>query len=143
MIRRAFMKMGLLSAASVPLMGKTIFPAISTVAEGEDSGMNCIGLLGGTSWHSTIDYYRYINQMVNDVKGERVNPPLLLDNLNQRQINDLQDSGKWDAIADIYTNAGTVLAKAGAKALVLCANTAHAVYDKIYNRLPVPILHIA
>src|SRR3954471_16634616 len=121
MLRRAFMKIGLLSAVSVPLMGKSFNPDVSDVAEGGDASMRCIGLLGGTSWHSTIDYYRYINQMVNDVKGDRINPPMLLYNLNQRQINDLQDSNKWDAIADIYTNSGTVLAEAGAKALVLCA----------------------
>ena len=83
--------------------------------------MKRLGLIGGTSWHSTVDYYRYINQMVNDIKGDRINPPLLIFNLNQYRINELQAQNKWDEIADIYTEAANDLINAGAKGFVLCS----------------------
>ena len=43
--------------------------------------MRKVGLIGGTSWHSTIEYYKDINQRVNHIKGNRVNPPLLVYNV--------------------------------------------------------------
>ena len=42
------------------------------------SHMKMIGLIGGTSWYSTVDYYRYINEAVNDAYGNNTNPPLIL-----------------------------------------------------------------
>ena len=33
--------------------------------------MNTIGLIGGTSWHSTIVYYRLINEMVSEAHNKR------------------------------------------------------------------------
>ena len=56
-------------------------------------------MIGGTSWHSTIDYYRYINEMVNDRLGAPpVNPPLLLYSLNV----DLMRRNDWDEINQAY-----------------------------------------
>jgi hypothetical protein len=39
------------------------------------SDMKMLGLVGGTSWYSTVDYYRYINQAINDAYGDNTNPP--------------------------------------------------------------------
>ncbi|RKM86797.1 aspartate racemase, partial [Flavobacteriaceae bacterium AU392] len=44
--------------------------------------MRSLGLIGGTSWHSTIEYYRNINQLVNDYFGDNTNPPLIIYTLN-------------------------------------------------------------
>ena len=44
--------------------------------------MKLIGLIGGTSYHSTIVYYRMINELVGKKIGEQGNPPLLLYSLN-------------------------------------------------------------
>jgi hypothetical protein len=54
------------------------------------ANMKELGLIGGTSWHSTLEYYRYINQEVNDLYGSNTNPPLVLYNLNQNEIHALQ-----------------------------------------------------
>ncbi|MGH9644097.1 MAG: aspartate/glutamate racemase family protein [Terriglobales bacterium] len=105
--------------------------------------MRALGLIGGTSWHSTVEYYRYINQAVNNVHGDNTNPPLILYNLNQQQMHALQLEDRWDKIADILTDAVRRLEAAGAGAVMLCANTPHKVYPEVARRSNVPILHIA
>ena len=92
------------------------------------ANMKVLGLVGGTSWHSTVEYYRYINQEVNDLYGSNTNPPLVLYNLNQNEIHALQLSGRWDRITDILSEAAMKLRAAGAQAVMFCANTPHKVY---------------
>ena len=107
------------------------------------ANMKVLGLVGGTSWHSTVEYYRYINQEVNDLYGSNTNPPLVLYNLNQNEIHALQLSGRWDQITDIYSDAAKKLRAAGAQAVMFCANTPHKVYADVSRRTGIPILHIA
>lgn len=105
--------------------------------------MKTLGLVGGTSWHSTVEYYQYINQAVNDIYGDNTNPPLVIDNLDQQRINALQSQNRWNDIAGILSGAGLKLRGAGAQALILCSNTAHKVYSQVCNAVGIPVLHIA
>ncbi len=105
--------------------------------------MKVLGLLGGTSWHSTVEYYQYINQAINDVYGDNTNPPLILYNLNQQHINALQKVDRWDEIAGILSETALKLRKAGAEAIMFCANTPHKVYFQVSRKTGMPILHIA
>ena len=105
--------------------------------------MKPLGLIGGTSWYSTVDYYRDINQAVNDAYGNNTNPPLVLYNLNQQRTHELQVAGRWDEIADIFANAAARLEAAGAEGILFCANTPHKVYAQVARRTKLPILHIA
>jgi len=105
--------------------------------------MRALGLIGGTSWHSTIEYYRYINQYVNSHFGDNTNPPLLVYTLNQSLIHQYQIESNWDGIAELILKAGWSLEKAGAEMLMFCANTPHKVYDQVKQKIDIPILHIA
>ncbi|MEO9513500.1 MAG: amino acid racemase [Flavobacteriaceae bacterium] len=105
--------------------------------------MNVLGLIGGTSWHSTIDYYSRINQSINDHFGNNTNPPLLVYTLNQAEVHRFQKENKWDSIAHMLVNAGINLSKAGANAVLFCANTPHRVFDSVQKKLDFPVLHIA
>jgi aspartate racemase len=67
-----------LSAQSAPGNKSTQLPLASD--------MKTLGLVGGTSWYSTVDYYRYINKAVNDAYGDNTNPPLIIFNLNQQRF---------------------------------------------------------
>jgi aspartate racemase len=107
------------------------------------ANMKILGLVGGTSWHSTVEYYRYINQEVNDLYGSNTNPPLVLYNLNQHEIHALQLSGRWDQITDMLSEAAMKLRAAGAQAVMFCANTPHKVYADVSRKTGIPILHIA
>ena len=104
--------------------------------------MRTVGLIGGTSWHSTIEYYKYINQHVNDHFGDNTNPPLLVFTLNQSLVHKLQEDARWDEIAQIMIDAARRLEKAGAEQLMFCANTPHKVYDVVAQQIGTPILHI-
>ncbi len=102
--------------------------------------MKTLGLIGGTSWHSTIDYYRYINQLVNERLGNPpVNPPLLLYSLNV----DLMRRNNWDEINQTCLETALTLQNAGAEGILICANTPHKVCPFVEPKLDIPILHIA
>ena len=105
--------------------------------------MRRLGLIGGTSWHSTIQYYRIINQAVNDHFGNNTNPPLLLANLNQAHVHRLQIENNWQGVADLIIDAAKRIQTAGAEAIVFCANTPHKCYDVVSQAIEIPILHIA
>ena len=105
--------------------------------------MKTLGLIGGTSWRSTIEYYKYINQEVNDFFGDNTNPPLLLYTLNQSAIHKYQTENNWEAIAELILKAANSLIAAGAEQLMLCANTPHKVYPIVLQEINIPILHIA
>ena len=105
--------------------------------------MKTLGLVGGTSWHSTIEYYRSINQSVNDHFGNNTNPPLLLWNMNQALVHRFQVEDDWDSVADLVIDGARRLEKSGAEAIMLCANTPHKICDKVESQLSIPLLHIA
>jgi aspartate racemase len=106
------------------------------------SELKMLGLIGGTAWYSTVDYYRYINEAVNDAYGNNTNPPLLLYNMNNAKIQELQAKGQWDEIASLFSQAAARLRAGGAQAILFCANTSHKVYPQVARTLDVPILHI-
>lgn len=101
--------------------------------------MKKIGLIGGTSWHSTIIYYRLINEMVGEKIGTRANPELLMYSLNV----ELMREHNVEKINTKYLGIAQTLQTAGAKALLICANTPHMVYDFVQPKIEIPILHIA
>jgi len=101
--------------------------------------MKRIGLIGGISWISTIDYYRFINEDVHS----RLGGLNYADHLSIYSINfgDIQDRG-WEHSYDRLLEAGDSLKKGGADALVFCANTAHMFALQIQNSLHLPVIHI-
>ena len=101
--------------------------------------MRTLGLIGGTSWHSTIVYYRLINEMAGKRTGTHANPPLILYSLNVM----LMREHDVDKIKTTYLHIARKLEIAGARAIVICANTPHLVYDYVHDKISIPILHIA
>lgn len=108
-----------------------------------NNDMRLLGLIGGTSWHSTIEYYRFINESVNEHFGNNTNPPLMVYTMDQAQVHKYQLENNWEGIADMLIEGGTRLQMAGAEQLMFCANTPHKVYDLVEKQLSTPILHIA
>jgi len=102
--------------------------------------MKTLGMIGGTSWHSTIDYYRYINQLVGErLNSSMVNPPLLIYSLNI----ELMRRNNWDEINQAYLDISLTLQNAGAEAILICANTPHKVCPFVEPKIDIPIIHIA
>ena len=105
--------------------------------------MRTLGLIGGTSWHSTIQYYRNINQLVNDHFGNNTNPPLILFNQNQALIHELQTKNEWSKIASLFIASAQRIEQSGASALLFCANTPHKIFDEVEASINIPIIHIS
>lgn len=100
--------------------------------------MKKVGLIGGISWVSTMDYYKFINEGVNAKLGGLNFAELLIYSLN---FGDIQEKS-WDNSFDILLNACERMKKAGAESIVLCANTAHLFADDLQKKLDLPVINI-
>lgn len=101
--------------------------------------MKTLGLIGGTSWHSTIVYYRLINELAGGKIGSQGNPPIIIHSINI----ELMREQNVDKINAKYLKVSQKLENAGTEAIVICANTPHMVYDFVQPKITIPILHIA
>jgi aspartate racemase len=100
--------------------------------------MKKIGLVGGISWTSTIDYYKYINEGVNQKLGGLNFAECVLYSINFGDIY----TASWDNAFKLLLNACENLKKTGIEGIVLCANTAHLYADKIQEAIKLPVIHI-
>src|SRR5688572_7564090 len=105
--------------------------------------MKTIGLVGGTTWYSSQDYYRYINQMVNEHLGGDESARIVLNSVNYGEIKKLTLDNEWKKIAQIMSVAARRTQDAGADCILLCANTMHNVAEEVENALTIPMIHIA
>lgn len=105
--------------------------------------MRTIGLLGGMSWESSMEWYRMANERVRDERGGFHSAPVLLDSLDFAEIEALQTAGDWDTAGTVLAAHAKGLEAAGAGLVVLCTNTMHVVADRILESISVPFLHIA
>ena len=100
--------------------------------------MRKIGLVGGISWVSTIDYYRFINENVNLKLGGLNFAECIIYSLN---FGDVQ-AKSWENSFELLLNACESLKRSGVDSIVLCANTAHLFADKLEEIIKLPIIHI-
>jgi len=105
--------------------------------------MKTIGLLGGMSWESSLEYYRLLNQMVRQRLGGMHSARCILYSLDFAEIEELQMSGDWNQSAAILIAAAQGLERAGADGLLICTNTMHKLADQVQANLSIPLLHIA
>src|SRR4030067_2098200 len=105
--------------------------------------MKTLGLIGGTSWVSTVDYYRIINQTVNEKMGGLNSAKLFLYSVNFAEVKTFVDENNWNRISSIFCSAAKKLENAGAEGMVICANTPHKIADDIRKVIQIPLIHIA
>lgn len=104
--------------------------------------MKTLGLIGGTTWLSTVEYYRLLNELTNKRIGGSSSCRCLLYSVNFADIRRLVDADDWDGVAALVSEACTSLQAGGAEAIMLCANTLHLVADKIETQLQVPLIDL-
>jgi aspartate racemase len=104
--------------------------------------MKVIGLIGGMSWNSTLEYYRLINEGVSHRLGGFHSAHLVLYSLDFEDVELAQREECWDSATDILVKAGTGLKQAGADFLVICTNTMHKLADIVAEKTGLPLLHI-
>jgi aspartate racemase len=105
--------------------------------------MKRIGLIGGMSWESSIEYYRIINETTNARLGGLHSAESLMVSVDFAEIEILQHQGKWAEAAQVLIDVAKSLEHGGADFLVLCTNTMHKVAEEIQANVTIPLLHIA
>jgi len=105
--------------------------------------MKTIGLIGGMSWESSLEYYRIINETVQRKLGGFHSAQSLMYSGDFAVIEDCQHQGRWQDAAGLLADAARKLEKGGADFLVICANTMHKVVPEVQKHIKIPILHIA
>jgi aspartate racemase len=105
--------------------------------------MKRIGLLGGMSWESSIEYYRLLNEEVRSRCGGLHSADCILRSVDVSDIERLQRDGDWAQAGARLASEARALVAAGAQLLVLCTNTMHKVADAITDAVDIPFVHIA
>jgi aspartate racemase len=100
--------------------------------------MNKIGLVGGISWVSTIDYYRFLNEGINKQLGGLNFAECIIYSLN---FADVQEK-TWEGAYDLLYDACLSLKQSGVNGIALCANTAHLYAAKLEKETGLPLIHI-
>jgi len=105
--------------------------------------MKTIGLIGGMSWESSVEYYRIINQAVREALGGLHSAKCIMYSVEFAEIEALQHAGRWSQAARILIAAAQSLETAGADFVLICTNTMHKLYEDVQPQIRIPMLHIA
>jgi aspartate racemase len=105
--------------------------------------MRTIGLIGGMSWESSLEYYRIINEQVKARLGGLHSADCLMYSFDFAEIEQLQMRGLWNVATERMIEAALRLQDGGAACIVICTNTMHKMADAVEEAVDVPLLHIA
>ncbi|HMV27797.1 MAG TPA: aspartate/glutamate racemase family protein [Anaerolineales bacterium] len=105
--------------------------------------MKTIGLIGGMSWESSIEYYRIINETAKEKLGGLHSAKSLMVTVDFAEIEKLQHEDRWDEAGQILARCAQDLERGGADFIVLCTNTMHKLADQMTSNVSIPLLHIA
>ncbi len=105
--------------------------------------MKTIGLIGGLSWESSIEYYRIINETVREKLGGLHSAQCLMYSFDFAEIEALQHRGDWETATRRMVEAAQQLERGGAEFIVICSNTMHKMAGAIEQAVAIPLLHIA
>jgi aspartate racemase len=104
--------------------------------------MKTIGMIGGMSWESSLEYYRIMNQAVKEKLGGFHSAPCILYSVDFDDVEKLQHQGDWASLNRLMIEAAQRVKKAGADFLIICTNTMHKMADEVQKAIQIPLLHI-
>ena len=104
--------------------------------------MKTIGLVGGMSWESTLEYYRIINERMKEKLGGFHSAKIVLYSVDFQEVESWQHLGKWEELTGLMIDAAQRVERAGADLLVICTNTMHKMADEVQQSIRIPLLHI-
>ena len=105
--------------------------------------MKTIGMIGGTGWPSTLEYYRIINQETNRRLGGLNSAKIFLSSFNYAEIDALNKTEDHAGVYKLVLDAAQRLKKSSVDFLILCANTLHQYADELEKETGLNIVHIA
>jgi len=105
--------------------------------------MKTIGLIGGMSWESSIQYYRIINETVRARFGGLHSARSIMYSVDFAEIEALQHQAKWDEATELMIAAAQNVENGGADFVIICTNTMHKMANEVQQHIHIPLLHIA
>ncbi len=119
---------------------------VAGAVDSEEPRMKTIGVIGGISWASSVEYYRLMNEMVNEELGGLHSAKILMYSIEFGQFSKeerLAGQGDWEPLRMTMIDAAERLERGGADFIVICSNTMHSTADDIEAHVGIPVLHIA
>ena len=104
--------------------------------------MKRIGIFGGTSPESTVEYYRRLTRQYVERYGDHAYPEILIHSVSFQQYIDWMRSGDWQALAEGIRQGLSILAKGGAEVGLIATNTFHKVFDTVADSSPIPLVSL-
>jgi len=104
--------------------------------------MKTMGMIGGMSWESSLEYYRVVNEAIKERLGGFHSAKCVLYSVDFAEVEKLQHQGDWNRLTGLMIDAAQRLERAGADFVVICTNTMHKMADEVQGAIPVPVLHI-
>ncbi len=104
--------------------------------------MKTIGIIGGMSWESSLEYYRIINRRVRDRLGGLHSARILMLSVDFAEVAARQRAGDWPALTAQMVAAAQALERGGADGVLIATNTMHLMADAVAAAITVPLLHI-
>jgi aspartate racemase len=105
--------------------------------------MRTIGLIGGITWLSTMDYYRLLNQKVNGQLGGVHSAQILLSSVDFNEVKRLTLANDWNGLANMMSREANRLQQAGAACILIGANTMHNIAEAVQASIRIPLINIA
>jgi aspartate racemase len=112
----------------------------------EAGNIKTIGIIGGVSWVSSLEYYRKMNEMVNEQLGGLHSAQILLYSIEFGEFSKqerLAHLGNWEPLKKTILDAGRRLESGGADFVVVASNTINSMVPDLKKELNIPVLHIA
>jgi aspartate racemase len=105
--------------------------------------MKTIGLIGGMSWESSIEYYRIINETVREKLGGLHSARNVMYSLDFADIETLQHQNRWEEATQLMIEAAQHVQNGGAELVLICTNTMHKMAEDVQKNIDIPLIHIA
>jgi aspartate racemase len=105
--------------------------------------MKTIGMIGGMSWESSIEYYRIVNEEIKKALGELHSAKSVMVSVDFAEIEMMQREGRWAEATQAMIDAACHVEAGGADFLIICTNTMHKMADEVQKSIGIPLLHIA
>jgi len=105
--------------------------------------MKTIGLIGGMSWESSLEYYRIINETVKNKLGGFHSAKSIMYSVDFAEIELFQHKGEWQKATEMMIDAAKRVENGGADFVTICTNTMHKMAEDVEQNISIPLLHIA
>ena len=131
------------AAPSVPTkvtQNQSLVQTPASVSNGTQ--LKTIGIIGGMSWLSTVEYYRIINEETRNKLGGLHSAKILMYSEDFAEIEQLQTEGNWPVLTQRMITDAQRLEAGGADAIVIATNTMHKTADDVSANIHIPVINI-